>query len=172
MNELEMKITEVNESIDWEYLGDLGNFITNPRSQNVWITKQLRKVHECDDGYVFDDTNNVKPSVQWVGSEMPTTAFMEYSISELQATALDTSNALGSILNSILDEAHKLLGVISTDETRMWMPKIYKFQYPHETAKYIGFGIACWGNTIDKYGNETGKWKGYRPTEFSFAGEK
>lgn len=174
---LEQRLYEVNQAIDWKHIGDLSNFITSPHSQDVWDNREFRKVRESNvqndqtsfNGYIFDDTNNVKPSVQWMGHEMRTTNFMEYSIGALQMIALDIAKVLGSILNAILDEAHTLLGVISTDEARTWMPKIYQYQYPHETAKYIGIGIACWGNTIDEHGNATGKWKGCKSNEFSFS---
>lgn len=185
MNELEMKIAEVNESIDWEHLGDLGNFMTSPHSQDVWNNREFRKVRELNvqndqtsfNGYIFDDTDNVKPSVQWMGHEMRTTEFMEYSIGALQAIALDIAKVLGRHLDSMLDEVHMLLGVMSTDERRAWierrtwMPYVYQYQYPRQTAKYIGIGILCWGNTTDEHGNVIGEWNGCKPTEFSFSHE-
>lgn len=173
MTEFEKKVTEVNESIDWEHLGDLGNFMTSPRSQDVWNNREFRKVRESNDGYVFIDTDIV-PSALYVGDAMTNVDFMEHSIEALTEID-DRVTALAMMLNDKLDNAHTLLGVTSIDETRTWMPYVYQWQTrawaldPEPDNMLIIFGIVCWGNIIDEHGNATGKWKGCKTNEISFS---
>lgn len=153
-DEAELRIREVNEAVDWGYLSNLSHFITNPHAKNVWRNRQFRMVRESKDGdgCVFDDTNNVKPHIQTCWYEMTTEQFMELNIDELLKRPEHIANAVGTMLDYLLHDVHTLLGV--ADVFNSWMPRIY--QYTQVGAVIVA--TACWGNTIDEHGNETGEW--------------